>query len=141
MQRPYRPRKRWKPTWSISLPTTSRICSKQLDGFTVQLPEGPVKLNTAGMVQRPLPISFIEQLLQLLIDPNIVFLLLAIGVQALLIEMTHPGAWVPAFFGVVCLSLAAYGLGFLPVNWFGLIFIVMAFVSSLWTLKRRRTAR
>jgi len=108
---------------------------KQLDGFTLQMPNGPRTLHTAGTVQQPLNISFIEQLLQLLIDPNIVFLLLAIGVQALLIELTHPGAWVPAFFAVVCLSLAAYGLGFLPVNWFGLIFVVMAFVLFILEIK------
>jgi membrane-bound serine protease (ClpP class) len=107
----------------------------QLDGFTVQMVNGPVVLHTSGAAQQSLPMSFIEQLLQFLVDPNIVFLLLAIGVQALLIELTHPGAWVPAFFGVVCLSLAAYGLGILPVNWFGLIFIVMAFVLFILDIK------
>ncbi len=108
---------------------------RQLDGFSVQMPGGSRVLHTAGTVQQPLGISFIEQLLQYLIDPNIVFILLAVGVQALLIELTHPGAWVPAFFGVVCLSLAAYGLGFLPVNWFGLIFVVMAFVLFILDIK------
>ena len=108
---------------------------KQLDGFTVQMPSGPLTLHTAGMIQQPLPMSLIEQLLQLLIDPNIVFLLLAIGLQALLIELTHPGAWVPAFFGVVCMALGAYGLGFLPVNWFGLIFMVTAFVLFILDIK------
>jgi len=108
---------------------------KQLDGFTVQMADGSRVLHTSGAPQQALPMSFIEQLLQLLVDPNIVFLLLAIGVQALLIELTHPGAWVPAFFAVVCLSLAAYGLGFLPVNWFGLIFIIMAFVLFILDIK------
>jgi membrane-bound serine protease (ClpP class) len=108
---------------------------KQLDGFTVQLADGAHVLHTTEAAQQDLPMSFIEKLLQLLVDPNIVFLLLAIGVQALLIELTHPGAWVPAFFAVVCLSLAAYGLGFLPVNWFGLIFIVMAFVLFIVDIK------
>ena len=108
---------------------------RQLDGFTVQMPNGPRTLHTAGAVQQALPMSLIEQLLQFLIDPNIVFLLLAIGLQALLIELTHPGAWVPAFFGVVCLALGAYGLGFLPVNWFGLIFMVTAFVLFIVDIK------
>ena len=107
----------------------------QLNGFTVQMASGPLTLHTAGIVQQALPMSLIEQLLQLLIDPNIVFLLLAIGLQALLIELTHPGAWVPAFFGVVCLALGAYGLGFLPVNWFGLIFMVTAFVLFILDIK------
>jgi membrane-bound serine protease (ClpP class) len=108
---------------------------RQLDGFTVQMPNGPLTLHTADIVQQELPMSLIEQLLQLLIDPNIVFLLLAIGLQALLIELTHPGAWLPAFFGVVCLALGAYGLGFLPVNWFGLIFMVTAFVLFILDIK------
>jgi membrane-bound serine protease (ClpP class) len=108
---------------------------RQLDGITVQMATGPLVIHTSGAVTQALPMSFIEQLLQFLVDPNIVFLLLAIGVQALLIELTHPGAWVPAFFGVVCLSLAAYGLGILPVNWFGLIFIVTAFVLFILDIK------
>lgn len=108
---------------------------RQLNGFTVQMPNGPLTLHTADIVQQDLPMSLIEQLLQLLINPNIVFLLLAIGLQALLIELTHPGAWLPAFFGVVCLALGAYGLGFLPVNWFGLIFMVTAFVLFILDIK------
>jgi membrane-bound serine protease (ClpP class) len=83
----------------------------------------------------PVPMSFIEQLLQILIDPNIVFLLLSIGVQALLIELSSPGGWVAGFFGVVCLALAGYGLGILPVNWFGVIFIVTAFVLFILDVK------
>jgi membrane-bound serine protease (ClpP class) len=108
---------------------------RQLDGFTVQMADGSRVLHTAGAVQQNLAMSFIEQLLQLLIDPNIVFLLLALGVQALLIELTHPGAWVPAFVGVTSLALAAYGLGILPVNWFGLAFIIMAFVLFIVDIK------
>jgi membrane-bound serine protease (ClpP class) len=64
----------------------------------------------------------------MLTNPNIVFLLLTVGVQAILIEISSPGGWVAGFLGVVSLSLAGYGLGILPVNWFGLIFIATAFV-------------
>jgi membrane-bound serine protease (ClpP class) len=88
---------------------------KQLDGFSVQLASGPRTLHTAGAATESLP--------------------LAIGVQALLIELTHPGAWVPGFIGVVSLALAAYGLGILPVNWFGLVFIVAAFVLFILDIK------
>jgi membrane-bound serine protease (ClpP class) len=108
---------------------------RQLDGFTVQLASGPVTLHTSGLVQQTFSMSLIEILLQFLIDPNIVFLLLAAGIQGLLIEVTHPGGWIPGFFAVVCLALAAYGLGFLPVNWFGLIFIVTSFVLFILDIK------
>ena len=76
--------------------------------------------------------SFIEQLLAILTNPNIVFLLITIGVQAILIEISNPGGWVAGFIGAVCLALAGYGLGVLPVNWFGILFLVMAFVVCLW---------
>ncbi len=108
---------------------------RQLDGFTVYMKSGPLTLHTAHAVTQDLPMSFIEQLLQILIDPNLVFILLAVGVQALLIELTHPGAWVPGFIGVICLALAGYGLGILSVNWFGLIFIFAAFVLFILDIK------
>jgi membrane-bound serine protease (ClpP class) len=108
---------------------------KQLDGFNIQMADSPRVLQTSGATQQTLPTSFIEKLLQLLVDPNIVLVLLGIGVQAILIELSSPGGWVAGFIGVVCLSLAAYGLGFLPVNWFGLIFIIMAFVLFIIDIK------
>jgi membrane-bound serine protease (ClpP class) len=79
--------------------------------------------------------SFIEEFLLLLTDPNIAFLLLAIGVQSVLIEISSPGGWVAGFIGVVCLTLAVYGMGVLPVNWFGIIFLLMAFVLFILDIK------
>jgi membrane-bound serine protease (ClpP class) len=100
----------------------------QLDGMTVQVNDRSVELFSAGADVQEVPYSFIEQVLKALINPNLVFLLLAIGVQAILIELSSPGGWVAGFIGVICLLLAFYGLGALPVNWFGIIFIVLAFV-------------
>jgi len=100
----------------------------QLDGFTVETINGEVVLETAGSVVSEISPSFIEQLLAILTNPNIVFLLLTIGVQAILIEISNPGGWIAGFIGAVSLALAAYGLGVLPVNWFGVIFLIIAFV-------------
>jgi membrane-bound serine protease (ClpP class) len=108
---------------------------EQLNGFVVEMPEGPRTLDTAGARQEPLNTSFIEQLLLMLTDPNISFLLIAIGVQAILIEISSPGGWVAGFLGVVCLTLATYGLGILPVNWFGLVFLLLAFVLFILDIK------
>lgn len=108
---------------------------QSLNGFTVQMEDGPRTLNTEGIEEQMLNISFIEQLLLMLTDPNIAFLLLAIGVQAVLIELSSPGGWVAGFIGAVCLTLAAYGLGVLPVNWFGIIFLLIAFVLFVLDIK------
>jgi membrane-bound serine protease (ClpP class) len=107
----------------------------QLNGYTVQMGDGLRTLHTAGAVTQSLEMSLIENLLQLLVDPNFVFILLSIGVQAILIELSSPGGWIAGFIGVVCLALAAYGLGVLPVNWFGLAFIVIAFVLFIVDIK------
>jgi membrane-bound serine protease (ClpP class) len=107
----------------------------QLDGFTVELESGPYTLRTQGAVVVEVEQTFIEQLLGTLTNPNIVFLLMAIGVQAVLIEISSPGGWVAGFIGVVCLALGAYGLGVLPVNWAGLIFLATAFVLFILDIK------
>lgn len=106
-----------------------------LNGFTVQMPDGERTLNTEGILIQELNMSFIEAFLLLLTDPNIAFLLLAIGVQAILIEISTPGGWVAGFIGAVCLTLATYGMGVLPINWFGIIFLIIAFVLFILDIK------
>jgi membrane-bound serine protease (ClpP class) len=108
---------------------------QQLNGFKIETVDGPRTLNTANARTEPLPMSFIEQLLDILVNPNIVFLLVTIGVQAILIELSSPGGWVAGFIGAVCLALAAYGLGVLPVNWFGVVFLVIAFALFILDIK------
>lgn len=108
---------------------------ESLNGFTVQMSDGPRTLNTTNANTQPLHMSFIEQFLLLLTDPNIAFLLTAIGIQSVLIEISSPGGWVAGFIGVVCLTLATYGLGVLPVNWFGFIFLATAFVLFILDIK------
>jgi membrane-bound serine protease (ClpP class) len=107
----------------------------QLDGFTVETAAGVITLNTVNAEITTMELSFIEELLAMLTNPNIVFILLSVGVQAILIELSSPGGWVAGFIGVVALALAAYGLGVLPVNWFGLIFLATAFVLFVLDLK------
>jgi membrane-bound serine protease (ClpP class) len=107
----------------------------QMDGFQVTTIDGDVTLDTADALVTPFDPTFIETLLGVLTNPNIVFLLLTVGVQAILIELSSPGGWIAGFIGAVCLALAAYGLGVLPVNWFGLIFLAIAFVLFVLDIK------
>ncbi|MGW8249656.1 MAG: NfeD family protein, partial [Anaerolineales bacterium] len=107
----------------------------QLDGYKVDLNGEELTLNTAGAQVEVLGSSFVEDILSVLTNPNIVFLLLTIGVQAILIELSSPGGWIAGFIGVVCLALAVYGLGILPVNWFGLVFLAIAFVLFVLDIK------
>lgn len=106
------------------------------DGRTVTLGDGrEVTLHTAGAKTRDIPLSPIEQLLQVLINPNVAFILITIGVQAILIELASPGGWVAGFIGVLCLALAAYALGVLPFNWLGLVLMATAIVLFILDIK------
>ena len=108
---------------------------RQLDGVVVEVAGRSVTLHTHGAQVRPFEMSLIEQVLSLTADPNVVALLLFVGAQALLIELSNPGGWIAGFIGVVTLALGIYGLGILPVNWLGLGLMLVAFVLFILDIK------
>ncbi len=107
----------------------------QFDGRTVPLGVDKVTLHTAGAVVREMPMSPIEQVLSVLINPNIAFLLLMAGIQLIFIELSAPGGWVAGFLGTLCLALAAYAMRVLPLNWLGLLLIGVSFVLFILDFK------
>lgn len=101
---------------------------RQLDEFSVEVGGQPRQLLTRGLIVAEVEMTWVELVLNQLTNPNIVFFLLSLGGLLIYVELQAPGGWVAGFLGAVCLTLAFYGLGVLPVNWFGLAFIVIAFV-------------
>jgi membrane-bound serine protease (ClpP class) len=108
---------------------------KQLNGRSISFNDQTVVFNLGNVLVTPVNPTMIEQFLTVLVNSNIVFILLSVGVWAILIELSSPGGWVAGFFGAVCLLLAVYGMGLLPVNWFGLLFLVLAFVLFIIDIK------
>jgi len=98
----------------------------QLDGFEVQVRGESVVLRTAGARVNHLSMSLIEQILHVVVNPTVIFILVNVGIQAILIEISNPGGWVAGSIGIVSIALAVYGLGVLPVNALGLILIALA---------------
>ncbi len=107
----------------------------QLDGKIVRVGNTDLVLETTSAEIDEVPYTLTEQILKTLVNPNLIFLFLAVGIQAILIELSNPGAWVPGFIGVSSLLLAVYGLGILPVNWFGILFMILAFVLFVLEIK------
>jgi len=108
---------------------------KQLDGYRVEIEAGTRTLHTVNATVSELPVDIGEQILDVLVSTDVVFLLLALGLLAILIELSAPGGWVAGFTGVVALALAVYGMGVLSVNWFGAIFLALAFVLFILDIK------
>jgi membrane-bound serine protease (ClpP class) len=101
---------------------------RQIDGKSFKRFNGQtVTLNTAGQELVPFGMTLKEKILAYLMDPNIAFLLLAIGALSLYIEFNHPGAVIPGTVGVVFILVAAFALNLLPTRFAALVLILGAF--------------
>jgi len=102
---------------------------KDVDGSQVTLQSGEqVRIQSAQAPIAYNDMNFIERFLDIIADPNITFILLALGGLALFIELFHPGAIVPGIVGGICLILAFFSLTVLPFNWAGVALILFAFL-------------
>ncbi len=101
---------------------------RQMQGKTFKRFDGtPASLNLTGQPIVPFEMTLKEHILDGLMDPNIAFLILAIGALALYVEFNHPGAVIPGTVGVVFILLAAFALNFLPTRFAALGLILGAF--------------
>ena len=101
---------------------------KQLDGKTFKRFNGQtVTLHLSGDAVASFDMTLKEQILNYLMDPNVAFLLLAIGALALYVEFNHPGAVIPGTVGVVFILVAAFALNLLPTRFAALVLILGAF--------------
>src|SRR5271166_640142 len=90
----------------------------QLEGRSVKRFDGkPVTLHLAGASVDEMQMTLRQRILDFLLDPNVAFLVLAIGALALYMEFNHPGAVVPGVVGVVFILLALFALNLLPTRY------------------------
>jgi len=100
----------------------------QLDGRQVTMLDGSVvSLHTQGAMVNHVKMSWTEGFLYAIADPNIAYLLLSLAMLGLMVEIANPGLIFPGIVGGICLLLAFYSLGVLPVNYAGVLLIVLAF--------------
>ncbi len=103
----------------------------KLDGKTITTLAGTVTLQTRHAEPVYVDMNWAELILHTMVDPNIALILLQLGLLALVVELYNPGAIFPAVFGAICLVLAFVALGNLPVNWGGVLLIVMAVIAFI----------
>jgi membrane-bound serine protease (ClpP class) len=102
---------------------------KQLSGKTVKRFNGQeITLTLAGETVRKYEMTLKQRILAYIMDPNVAFILLAIGALGLYAEFNHPGAVLPGTVGIVFILLAAFALNLLPVRHAALMMILAAFV-------------
>jgi membrane-bound serine protease (ClpP class) len=102
---------------------------RAVEGRTIRRYDGTtVKLHVAGQAIRDYDMSVKERILSMLMDPNIAFLLFALGALAVFAELNHPGAVLPGVVGVISILLALFALNLLPTRYAALALLIAAFV-------------
>jgi membrane-bound serine protease (ClpP class) len=95
-----------------------------IDGQTTK-PKGLV-LNTANAEITNVEMGLWKSILDLLIDPNLIVILMSIGILGITIELWNPGLILPGTVGAIALVIGLFGLQVLPVSWAGLLLMALA---------------
>lgn len=98
---------------------------RKLDGRSVRRLDGSTRVLSTGGAVRELEKSVLQRTLGPLLHPQIVLLLLGLGLMGLYVEISHPGMIFPGVVGVLCLLLAALAFQYLPVNTVGILLVVL----------------
>ena len=92
---------------------------QKIDGRTVTANGKQVRLQTAGLKIVTVKPDWRTELMTIITNPNVAFLLMLAGIYGLIFEFTSPGTMLPGTIGGICLLLALYALNLLPVNYAG----------------------
>jgi membrane-bound serine protease (ClpP class) len=96
-----------------------------LDGFEVKLPLGSRQLATQDLQLETLEPDWRSELLSLLSNPNVAYILMLVGIYGLIYEFANPGTILPGTAGLISLMLALYAFHVLPVNYAGMALILL----------------
>ncbi len=105
---------------------------RKLDGRQI---EGKGRLDLEKAQKKILSESYRTKILKTISDPNIAYILLMIGLAGLYFELSHPGAIFPGVIGGICIILAFFALQALPVNYAGILLILLAIIFFVMEMK------
>jgi len=106
-----------------------------LDGRKVTTASGAVVLHTKGVEVTRLDMNLRDKILKVISDPTIAYMLLMLGLAGLYFELSTPGAILPGVLGGICLILAFYAFQTLPINYAGLLLILLAIILFIAEVK------
>jgi membrane-bound serine protease (ClpP class) len=107
----------------------------KIDGRTVRTTRGAVTLATKDAVATPIQIGFRDRFLNIITDPNVAYVLMMLGTLGLIFELSNPGAVLPGVIGGISLILAFFAFQSLPINFAGMLLILLAIVLFIAEVK------
>jgi membrane-bound serine protease (ClpP class) len=106
-----------------------------LDGKAITTDAGTTTLSTKGAAVEEHDMGWAYQILNMLSDPNVSYILFLIGIYGLFFELYNPGAVFPGVAGVIAIILALYAFHTMPVNYAGLALIVVGIILFILEIK------
>jgi membrane-bound serine protease (ClpP class) len=105
---------------------------KRLDGRALKAGEEERVLHTAGAAAVSFEPDWRTRFLSVITDPSVAYLLVLLGIYALVFEFSNPGLVFPGVVGAICILIAAYAFHMLPVNYAGLALMLLgiAFMAA-----------
>ena len=107
----------------------------KVNGRRVMVHGQPWVLKTAGAPVKEIPETLRTRLLKYIGDPNVAFILMMIGLAGIYFELAHPGVVLPGVIGAISLLLAFFAFQTLPINYIGVLLILLAFVFFILEFK------
>jgi membrane-bound serine protease (ClpP class) len=98
---------------------------RRLDGRRLKAAEQERVLQTADAVAVPLEPDWRTRFLSVITDPSIAYILILVGIYALIFEFSNPGLVFPGVVGAICILIALYAFHMLPVNYAGLALMLV----------------
>ena len=100
------------------------VVAKDVPDLLVQL-EKRKKLQVAGATVTEVEVDWRTRILGVITNPSIAYILILVGIYALIFEFMNPGLILPGVVGAICVLLALYAFHLLPVNYAGLALIAL----------------
>jgi membrane-bound serine protease (ClpP class) len=107
----------------------------ECDGKKVSLPSGEKTLRTKDIAVQRINISLRDRILEVISNPNIAYILYAIGMLGIFFELSNPGALFPGIIGAISLILAFFAFQTLPINYAGLLLMILALIFFILEIK------
>ncbi|MCG8603995.1 nodulation protein NfeD [bacterium] len=107
----------------------------QVDGVEIEVASGKRILATANATIVRREMNFRYKILEKISNPNIAYILMMLGIYGIFAEISNPGAIFPGVLGAIFLILAFFALQTLPVNYAGLLLILLALVLFVLEVK------
>ena len=108
---------------------------EKIDGKVVKVASGERTLSVAGAEVTDRPMNWRRRVLATVTNPNVAYILMMLGIYGVFFELANPGVILPGVLGGIFLILAFFSFQVLPINYAGVLLILLALILFILEVK------